>query len=256
MGGYPQYGCPQRYERADRNTIPSAGPSARAPALDTWHIRNRAGRQNRPSDPHQKINVNGFARLSSHSGKVLAIQIRLITEDLPTLDLPAKITCGRPSRGKSSGRTAERTNVTRCTFIRHVTSLLCQYRTFSLFTGDVGFDRRGKIQCRLQHGIHALSQYKFSFSRTTGSISCRSLSFSAGMITVCMPWRKPAMVFSFSPPMGSTPAAQGDFPCHGHPAAHAAPVRAETTAVAMVTPADGPSLGTAASGKWMWISIV
>ena len=33
-----------------------------------------------------------------------------------------------------------------------------------------------------------------------------------------------------------------------------APVRADTTAVVMATPAEGPSLGTAPSGKWMWMS--
>lgn len=34
------------------------------------------------------------------------------------------------------------------------------------------------------------------------------------------------------------------------------PVRAETIAVHTVTPADGPSLGIAPSGKWMCISLV
>ena len=34
------------------------------------------------------------------------------------------------------------------------------------------------------------------------------------------------------------------------------PVSAETSAVVIVTPALGPSLGTAPSGTWMWISSV
>ena len=34
------------------------------------------------------------------------------------------------------------------------------------------------------------------------------------------------------------------------------PVRADTMAVAMATPADGPSLGTAPSGKWTWMSLL
>ena len=33
-------------------------------------------------------------------------------------------------------------------------------------------------------------------------------------------------------------------------------VKADTIAVHTVTPADGPSLGTAPSGKWTWISLV
>ena len=33
-------------------------------------------------------------------------------------------------------------------------------------------------------------------------------------------------------------------------------VSAETSAVQTVTPADGPSLGTAPSGKWTWMSLV
>ena len=33
------------------------------------------------------------------------------------------------------------------------------------------------------------------------------------------------------------------------------PDRAETSAVQMVTPAEGPSLGTAPSGTWTWISL-
>ena len=32
------------------------------------------------------------------------------------------------------------------------------------------------------------------------------------------------------------------------------PVSAETSAVVIVTPALGPSLGTAPSGTWMWMS--
>ena len=34
------------------------------------------------------------------------------------------------------------------------------------------------------------------------------------------------------------------------------PVRADTMAVQTVMPAEGPSLGTAPSGKWTWMSLV
>jgi hypothetical protein len=33
------------------------------------------------------------------------------------------------------------------------------------------------------------------------------------------------------------------------------PVSTETSAVQMPIPADGPSLGIAPSGKWMWMSL-
>ena len=33
------------------------------------------------------------------------------------------------------------------------------------------------------------------------------------------------------------------------------PVRSETSAVRMVTPALGPSLGMAPAGMWMWMSV-
>ena len=43
-------------------------------------------------------------------------------------------------------------------------------------------------------------------------------------------------------------AAQRDFSGHGSQRAHRTSVSSETSAVAMVTPADGPSLGIAPAG--------
>ena len=62
------------------------------------------------------------------------------------------------------------------------------------------------------------------------------------------------MVFSFSPPMASTRPRNVTSPVMATSPRTARPVRAETTAVVMAMPAEGPSLGTAPSGKWMWIS--
>ena len=62
------------------------------------------------------------------------------------------------------------------------------------------------------------------------------------------------MVFSFSPPMGSTRPRKVTSPVMAISRRTGAPVRADTMAVVMAMPAEGPSLGTAPSGKWTWIS--
>ena len=64
------------------------------------------------------------------------------------------------------------------------------------------------------------------------------------------------MVFSFSPPMGSTRPRSVTSPVMASFARIFRPVRAEQRAVVMAMPAEGPSLGTAPSGKWMWMSLV
>ena len=95
-----------------------------------------------------------------------------------------------------------------------------------------------------------------SAARTVWSISSRSFSFSLGMMTVRIPLRLAAMVFSFSPPMGSTRPRSVTSPVMATSLRTGRPVRADSMAVAMAMPADGPSLGTAPSGKWTWMSLV
>ena len=94
----------------------------------------------------------------------------------------------------------------------------------------------------------------WSARRTVWSISSRSLALAAGRMTVLIPLRKAAMVFSFSPPMGSTRPRRVTSPVMAIPRRTEQPVRAETMAVVMAMPAEGPSLGTAPSGKWTWMS--
>ena len=65
-----------------------------------------------------------------------------------------------------------------------------------------------------------------------------------------------AMVFSFNPPMASTRPRMEISPVMAMSRRTVAPVSAETIAVQTVIPAEGPSLGTAPSGKWTWISLV
>jgi len=90
---------------------------------------------------------------------------------------------------------------------------------------------------------------KLSFSRTSGSISARSLSFSAGIITVVTPFRRAAMVFSLRPPIARTLPRSVISPVIATSCLTALPVKAERMAVVIVIPAEGPSLGIAPSGK-------
>ena len=63
-----------------------------------------------------------------------------------------------------------------------------------------------------------------------------------------------ASSFSFSPPIGSTLPRSVISPVIARSARTGLFVIAESMAVAIVIPADGPSFGTAPSGMWIWIS--
>mmetsp|Transcript_26841 Transcript_26841/g.71984 ORF Transcript_26841/g.71984 Transcript_26841/m.71984 type:complete len:278 (-) Transcript_26841:1239-2072(-) len=90
---------------------------------------------------------------------------------------------------------------------------------------------------------------------TLGGSSCRSFSFLAGMITSRMPARCAATTFSLMPPTGSTLPRRVTSPVMATSDRTVRPVSRDTSAVVIVTPADGPSLGIAPAGKWMWRSV-
>ena len=77
---------------------------------------------------------------------------------------------------------------------------------------------------------------------------------SAGTITCTSPARAAASSFSLSPPTGSTRPRSVISPVIATSRRTGWPVKSDTSAQAIVTPADGPSLGTAPAGTWMWIS--
>lgn len=79
---------------------------------------------------------------------------------------------------------------------------------------------------------------------------------SSGAITWRIPSRCAASAFSFSPPIGSTSPWSVTSPVIATSARTVRPVRSETSAVTIVTPALGPSLGIAPAGTWMWRSWV
>ena len=59
------------------------------------------------------------------------------------------------------------------------------------------------------------------------------------------------MVFSRNPPIGSTRPRRVISPVMATSLRTGVPVRAEMSAMVTVMPAEGPSLGTAPSGKWI-----
>ncbi len=65
-----------------------------------------------------------------------------------------------------------------------------------------------------------------------------------------------ASAFSFSPPIGSTWPVSVISPVIATSARTGRPDSSDTSAVAIVTPALGPSFGVAPAGTWMWMSWV
>ena len=89
-----------------------------------------------------------------------------------------------------------------------------------------------------------------------GSISSRSVTLSAGISTRLIPAFHAAVVFSFSPPMGSTRPVSVSSPVIAVSRRTGCPVSVLTRLESIVTPALGPSLGVAPSGTWMCMSFV
>ena len=67
-----------------------------------------------------------------------------------------------------------------------------------------------------------------------------------------MPARCAAMVFSLTPPMGSTRPVSESSPVMARSGRAGVPIARESSEVTIVMPADGPSLGVAPSGTCMW----
>ena len=79
--------------------------------------------------------------------------------------------------------------------------------------------------------------------RISSGMSRRSFSFFLGRITILAPERCAARILLLSPPIGSTRPRRVISPVIATSLRTGMPVKAETIAVAMVTPADGPSAG-------------
>ena len=70
-----------------------------------------------------------------------------------------------------------------------------------------------------------------------------------------MPARCAASTFSLMPPTGSTRPRRVASPVIAVSPRTRIPVISEVSAVRMVTPAEGPSLGMLPAGKWRWMSV-
>ena len=128
--------------------------------------------------------------------------------------------------------------------------LIRRTRTFStLFTGLFAGGLLSKALFKTSDIVWATTQ--LSLRRKALGISSKSFSFRSGIIIVRIPARKAAKDFSLSPPIGSTLPRKVISPVMATSLLTARFVSAEMSAVAMVIPADGPSLGIAPAGTWM-----
>ncbi len=87
--------------------------------------------------------------------------------------------------------------------------------------------------------------------RISSGMSRRSFSFLRGRMTILAPDRWAARILLLSPPIGRTRPRRVISPVIATSLRTGMPVRALTMAVAIVIPADGPSLGMAPAGTWM-----
>ena len=90
-------------------------------------------------------------------------------------------------------------------------------------------------------------------ARARGSPST-SPSLRSGTITRLIPARCAASDFSFRPPIGSTWPVRVTSPVIATSLRTGRPLISEASATVIATPAEGPSLGTAPAGTWMWMS--
>src|SRR5215475_861862 len=90
--------------------------------------------------------------------------------------------------------------------------------------------------------------------RMVSLTSSRSRLLSDGRITVSIFARRAASTFSLMPPTGNTSPRSVISPVIAILRCTALPVSSDRIAVAIVTPADGPSFGMAPSGTWTWMS--
>ena len=79
-------------------------------------------------------------------------------------------------------------------------------------------------------------------------------SFCRGRITSRTPARRAASTFSLMPPTGSTRPDSVISPVIAMSPRTGRRVSSDTSAVTIVTPAEGPSFGMAPDGTWKWTS--
>ena len=93
------------------------------------------------------------------------------------------------------------------------------------------------------------TKWILSSERKSSGISSASFLFFAGNITLVRWFLWAAIHFSFIPPTGRTRPYRDISPVIAKSERTLRPVMRDTKATVIVTPAEGPSLGTAAAGK-------
>ena len=96
------------------------------------------------------------------------------------------------------------------------------------------------------------ARWKVISSRTVSGTSSRSGPLRAGSTTVVRPARWAASTFWRTPPMGSTRPCSVTSPVMPTAERTGTSRSRLTSAVVMVTPADGPSFGMAPAGTCTW----
>ena len=102
------------------------------------------------------------------------------------------------------------------------------------------------LQRRLDDLLHLTDEDEVESRLISSGTSSRSARLRSGTMTLLMPARCAARTFSFRPPMGSTRPRRVISPVIATSWRTRMPVRSETSALSIVTPALGPSFGIAA----------
>ncbi len=99
-----------------------------------------------------------------------------------------------------------------------------------------------------------ITGWKVIASRTSAGTSSRSPRLRSGRMTSVRPAACAASTFCLRPPIGSTRPWSVTSPVMPTVCLTGRPVSSDASAVVIVTPALGPSLGIAPAGTWTWNS--
>ena len=100
----------------------------------------------------------------------------------------------------------------------------------------------------------SITGWKVIASRTSAGTSSRSPRLRSGMMTSVRPAAWAASTFCLSPPIGSTRPCSVTSPVMPTVCLIGRPLSSDASAVVIVMPALGPSLGIAPAGTWTWNS--
>jgi glutathione reductase (NADPH) len=115
--------------------------------------------------------------------------------------------------------------------------------------------RAGGSSASSKTSLMWLTRWIFIWRRTSSGSCSTSGAFSRGKMTCANPRSWAASTFDLMPPTGSTRPRSETSPVMATSERTLRPDRSEASAVNIVTPADGPSLGVAPAGTWTCTSL-